>query len=416
MKGNAISSRKRVTIGLLWHSLTSNNLGVGALTESQIAICLAAGEQACVDVDFILFGTTGGSDYFPLGVPIRKGSTASIKQILFGNFTFLNELDQCDLVLDIGEGDSFTDIYGLKRFVAFFLSKLIVLAKRKTLILSPQTIGPFDYWFTRTLAAAIMKRCKRVYARDGQSMAYLESLGVSDNTAEAIDVAFRLPYRCPERESNEQVRIGINISGLLYAGGYTRNNQFSLTLDYRSLIRDLLNELTKDPGNQVWLIPHVATDLNPVEDDRVAIDAFAKEFPNVICAPSFKSPSDAKSFISGMDFMTGGRMHACIAAFSSGVPVVPLAYSRKFNGLFASLNYQWVADGKTMNNQEAFKLIMQGFRERDLLATQIKEGIKIAEKYLQNYEQYTSFCIASHDCPVKKNGQSLKSLSDFNIR
>jgi len=157
----------------------------------------------------------------------------------------------------------------------------------------------------------------------------------------------------------------------------------------------LLSTWTKDPGNQVWLIPHVISDAIPVEDDRVAIDAIAKEFPNVLCAPSFKSPSVAKSFISGMDFMTGARMHACIAAFSSGVPVVPLSYSRKFNGLFASLNYHWIADGKAMNNKEAFELIIRGFNERDLLAKQIKEGIKVAEKHLQNYEQYISFCMTS---------------------
>lgn len=395
MKGNETSSRKRVTIGLLWHSLVSDNLGNGALTVSQIAICLAAGQRAGVDIDFLIFGTTGGSAYAPAGVSVREGGDPFIWHILRGNSNFISDLNQCDLVLDIGEGDSFTDIYGLIRFGNMFLSKLIVMAKRKPLILSPQTIGPFDYWFTRMLATTVMKRCKRVYARDKQSLAYLESLGVSDNADEAIDVAFRLPYLRPERERNEQVRIGINISGLLCSGGYTRNNQFGLTLDYQSLIRDLLNEWTKNPGNQVWLIAHVATDLSPVEDDRVPIEAFAKEFPNVMCAPRFKSPSDAKSFISGMDFMTAGRMHACIAAFSSGVPIVPLAYSRKFNGLFTSLNYHWVADGKTMNNKEAFELIMRGFRERELLAAQIEEGIKVAEKHLQNYEEYISSCMTS---------------------
>ncbi len=394
MKGNETSSRKKITIGLLWHSLTSDNLGVGALTESQMAICLSAGEQAGVDIDFLIFGTRGGSDYAPAGVSFRKGGAVSIKQILLGNSTFLGDLNQCDLILDIGEGDSFTDIYGLRRFVVFFLSKIVVLAKRKPLILSPQTIGPFDSWYTRRLASAIMKRCKRVYARDGQSLAYLKSLGISENADEAIDVAFRLPYLRHEPKHTEQVQIGINISGLLYAGGYTRNNQFGLTLDYPKLIRELLNTWTKDQNNQVWLIPHVIPDNRPVEDDREAIEAFTKEFPNVICAPHFKSPGEAKSFISRMDFMTGARMHACIAAFSSGVPVVPLAYSRKFNGLFTSVNYPWVADGKTMNNKEAFELIMKGFDERELLAAQINNGMKIAENNLQRYEQYISNCMS----------------------
>lgn len=396
MNSNNVSSTKRFTIGLLWHSISSDNLGVGALTESQIAICQAAAVRAGVDIEFLIFGTTGGSYYAPAGVSIRMGSRISIKQILRGNSPFLKELDQCDLVLDIGEGDSFADIYGIKRYIFLIVSKIAVLAKRKPLILSPQTIGPFDHWITRKFAAAVMRRCKRVYARDGLSYAYLTDLSVTDNTAEAIDVAFRLPYVRPKRKLNGQVRIGVNVSGLLFSGGYTGDNQFGLTLDYQALVRELLCEWIKDSKHEIWLIPHVVPDGFPVEDDRVAIDGLLKEFPGTRCAPTFKSPSEAKSFISDMDFMTGARMHACIAAFSAGVPVVPLSYSRKFNGLFSSLNYQWVADGRTMNNNDALELILRGFQKRELLAKQTEDGNKIAQERLQSYEDYICFSLGGN--------------------
>lgn len=39
------TNNKQITVGLLWHSLSSDNLGVGALTESQIAICNAAAKE-----------------------------------------------------------------------------------------------------------------------------------------------------------------------------------------------------------------------------------------------------------------------------------------------------------------------------------------------------------------------------------
>lgn len=48
-----------------------------------------------------------------------------------------------------------------------------------------------------------------------------------------------------------------------------------------------------------------------------------------------------------MDFFTGARMHSTIAAFSSGVPVVPVAYSRKFNGLYDTLKYPYYIDAKS---------------------------------------------------------------------
>lgn len=34
-------------------------------------------------------------------------------------------------------------------------------------------------------------------------------------------------------------------------------------------------------------------------------------------------------------------MHATIGAFSSGVPVIPTSYSRKFEGLYGSLGYNY---------------------------------------------------------------------------
>lgn len=141
-----------LTVGLLWHSFSSDNLGVGALSESQVAICDAAAATAGVDVRYVVFGTTGARNYAPKGAPIRFGGWISTKELLTGQSRFLAELAQCDLVLDIGEGDSFTDIYGLRRFRYHIASKLVALHSGKPLILSPQTIGPFKHWYTRGLA------------------------------------------------------------------------------------------------------------------------------------------------------------------------------------------------------------------------------------------------------------------------
>ena len=43
-----------ISMGLLWHSLSSGNLGVGALTESQLALMCQAAEEASVRCRFIV--------------------------------------------------------------------------------------------------------------------------------------------------------------------------------------------------------------------------------------------------------------------------------------------------------------------------------------------------------------------------
>lgn len=377
-----------ITVGLLWHSTSSDNLGVGALTQSQIAICKAAAAEAGQQVKFIVFGTQGGQSYAPSDTDIVQGSRISLKQILTGRSAFVKELGGCDLVLDIGEGDSFADIYGIKRLLFLFVSKLCVLTKRIPLIISPQTIGPFQYFLTRKIAAALMRSATRVFARDYQSADYLRDLQVTNNTSEVVDVAFRLPFVRPAKYNDGKCHIGINVSGLLYSGGYEGSNQFGLTLNYPDLIRQLLKTWTADANNVVWLVAHVIPDALPRDDDRVAIASLVEEFPGVRVPPPFRSPEEAKSFISGMDFVTGARMHACIAALSAGVAVMPVAYSRKFNGLFTSLNYPHYVDAKRESTDEALAKLYSALPDRKNLSQLAEKSQHQAHATLQKYQDY----------------------------
>ncbi len=47
---------KTLTIGLLWHSINSGNLGVGALTIGNIALIRRAAEAAGLPVRFVILG------------------------------------------------------------------------------------------------------------------------------------------------------------------------------------------------------------------------------------------------------------------------------------------------------------------------------------------------------------------------
>src|SRR4030065_612233 len=110
------SGKPRVNVGLLWHSLSSDNLGVGALTESQLAIVRSAAQRAGVDVSFSVFGPSGSRTGLNDAPGVTVGDRLSIKRILVGQSRYVSQLKACDIVLDIGEGDSFTDIYGVERF------------------------------------------------------------------------------------------------------------------------------------------------------------------------------------------------------------------------------------------------------------------------------------------------------------
>lgn len=374
-----------LTVGLLWHSITSDNLGVGALTLGQMALIEEAAHQRGADVSFYVIGTRGGMNYPINDFRVLDSAEFSFRALKAGRFNALKLLRRCDIVFDIGEGDSFADIYGNKRLFIQVAAKLLTRLFGKPLVLSPQTIGPFKTRTGRILGNIGTRLAHRVYARDHLSSDYLRQNGLAARAQEAIDVAFALPFERPLGELSRRTRIGINVSGLLYNGGYSGSNEFGLTVDYPDLIDRACELFLAMDDTDVFLVPHVITDTSAVEDDLRASQALAQRHPGLKVAPRFRSPVEAKSFISGLHFFTGARMHSCIAAFSSGVPVLPMAYSRKFNGLFNSIGYSHVLDCLQASTEEGLNMLANAVARRAELKHELDKGNLVARSKLEKY-------------------------------
>jgi polysaccharide pyruvyl transferase WcaK-like protein len=87
-----------------------------------------------------------------------------------------------------------------------------------------------------------------------------------------------------------------------------------------------------------------------------------------------------------MDFFMGARIHACIAAFSSGIPIIPMAYSRKFAGLFGSIGYDHTVDCTSETADVIKSKIIAGFDTKDALTIEAATALKIGKTRLQTYE------------------------------
>jgi polysaccharide pyruvyl transferase WcaK-like protein len=309
------------------------------------------------------------------------GWKAVVKLLLFPKKHKTKELLGFDYLFDIAEGDSFTDIYGDERFNRILNSKIFFNFLGKNQVLLPQTIGPFTKEKHQKKAFDVMKKLNAVMSRDEQSYDYTAKYLSKEKISETIDVAFYLPFQSNSFDENK-INVGINVSGLLWNGGYTRDNQFNLKTDYKALIINLVEYFSSIENVQVHLVSHVVPgDGQAVEDDYFAAEELSVKFPNVIIPTRFSTPVEAKSYISGLDFFTGARMHACIAAFSSGVPVCPMAYSRKFNGLFMrTLKYHWMGDCVNDTEEIVFKNIVDAFERRNKLKEQIDNTLEILVK------------------------------------
>ncbi|MWD30164.1 polysaccharide pyruvyl transferase family protein [Aquicoccus sp. SCR17] len=369
-------------IALIGHDTRNDNLGVGALTVSEIELIRRIARRRGVEVQILVLAGQGrascvsGEDVVEQAArPLRKP------------WEFFFALRSCDLAIDISGGDSFADIYGNRRIFQILLQKFLVHWAGLPLVMAPQTVGPFKKPLWRALASLSIKRCAIIATRDSKSVTFLRTIGVRGPIVEASDLALRLPFEVMEPKG-KRIKVGLNVSGLLMHGGFTGNNMFGLKEDYPKLIRNIIEHFKDVPdAPELHLVAHVIPqDRGGVEDDYQACIDLQKEFPETVVAPAFKTPSEAKTYISCLDFFLGARMHACIAAFSSGVPVIPMAYSRKFSGLFGALGYNRVVDCKTDSLEEALDKVSRAFEERDVLKEEVSTALEIGWLKTENYE------------------------------
>lgn len=282
----------------------------------------------------------------------------------------LDLFKNADAILDIGQGDSFADIYGLGRFETIDSVHVLARKLKKPYCLMPQTIGPFRNKSIMNKAKKSLECADFVMVRDKQSLDYVKQIAPSQkNVGEYVDVAFYLPYKRIEFEKSF-THVGLNISGLLWHGGYTGKNELGLSVDYQRLIRKIIEKFLEISNVKIHIIPHVrAKEFGKDNDYLISKELVEKHNnPRIVLAEFFKGPIEAKNYISGMDFFMGARMHSTIAAFSSNTPVVPMAYSRKFNGLFLdTLHYPYMVDLKNDSEDKILDVIMNCFAERETL-------------------------------------------------
>ena len=367
-------SLKIVLMGL---DFNSKNLGCSALGHSFLVALQNTASHLGIQLDLVSVNYASasfkGENYVLRDLPIHIKQKSFRKQ-------FVNEVTDADLVFDFTGGDSFTDIYGLKRFFRETAFKQYVLNKGKPLILGPQTIGPFNKGISRRWAKSIVNKSVRVFTRDSLSYEYSQkTFGTTPFLT--TDIAFMLPAENLDASTIIKGRnIGINVSGLMWHGGYTGHNELGISIDYRRLIESYLEYLFDNKWD-VWLIPHVLPeDASSPENDYQPMEELKVKFPQINLAPRFKTPMEAKGFISNMDFFVGSRMHATVGAFSMGVPTVSIAYSRKFQGLYNSIDYPYVINAKSASTEQAFNQLVEWTDEHLKLKKNVECSMRIVEK------------------------------------
>lgn len=314
-------------------------------------------------------------------------------------------IEMADAVLDISGGDSFADLYGGRRYRMITEPKRLVLARGRPLVLLPQTYGPFSNTTTEATATRILEAATMAWARDQDSYSQLQTmLGESFDPARhrrGVDVAFRLPPTPAADRLDTRLRgwlaegratptMGLNVSGLLYNDPVGDGARFGLRVSYPGMIRALVRRLLDETDANIVLVPHVLGSSRE-SDEAAAVDVLARvpqaDRSRVALAPAYALPGQAKWLIGKLDWFCGTRMHATIAALSSGVPSAAIAYSYKTRGVFASCGLgEEVADARGLGEREVVARLLDSWwrrgQVRETLAAHLPGALHCADEQM----------------------------------
>lgn len=278
-----------------------------------------------------------------------------------------------DIICASNGGDSFSDIYGLKRLFLEFLSIITPELLGKKVVFTPQTIGPFYSVQSKIMAFLCLKFASKVFVRDNKGDKFLSAIGVHPKRTRDIS-----SYMIPEKVDFivKPNTVGININGLMWENNYKGlENCFN---NYKMIIYKITEEVI-NRGYHVLFIPHTySVNEQIAENDYTAIKEVMKKFDtnSVTCLENEYTAPRLKYIISQTEFFIGSRMHSNLAALTTSTPTVALAYSYKFDGTFKMFDVPecviQVKDLPENKISEVVNTVMNILSERDKVISKLK--------------------------------------------
>jgi len=297
------------------------------------------------------------------------------------NEKLLQEYARADLIIDLS-GDSISDNYHWLQSIQACSFLLPAIFLEKTVVIYPQSIGPFRTKLAEFIARFTFNRVKFILAREGITKAYLEKVGINKVPVYlAPDISFLLAPAPDEvvkeillKENigkNDRPLIGMSVSQEIAGFIKTKDGYNS----YVKLMAQVVDYLVNNLNAKVIFVPEV---IGPTKasDDRVIGALVLDKVEHKDRALSITNeygPEELRGLIGQCDLFIGARMHANIAALSMHVPTIAIAYSYKFHGIMRMLGQEnFVYDFTNLSFNELTGKIDEAWKNR----TKIKKDLE----------------------------------------
>lgn len=307
---------------------------------------------------------------------------------IYNRYLMLMEYYRTDLIIDVS-GDGYSDDYGFLASFLWLKELIYPILFNKPIIIFPQSLGPFKSQFTYNFAKFILNRCKVVIARETITKKTIDDMKLKTRVELIDDSAFLLKPVSKDKlnditklvnRNKDKMLIGLSLSQSI--ANFSKASTTEKYKEYLQKMTNLVNYLTK--LGQVVLISHVGGNANKTNDDLIISEIIynnANDKDRIIFLKKRYLPAEWKRIISMCDIFIGARMHANIAALSTNVPTIAIAYSHKFYGIMERYGQsEYVCDIMKLSEDELKEKVNELLQSRKNIIKSLKSKNKEIEK------------------------------------
>lgn len=313
------------------------------------------------------------------------------KTILLNNVgrRLLDNLKDASLLFNVGGGNLNSlmrgDLYG--KGLTYLVCKIL----GKPVILSGQTIGPFNSWLDKRIAKFALNKVDAITLRDANSSTLtLKNIGVTKPIIkETADDAVLLPPISQEEVKhiflNEKIEqhhplIGISLCNSLKDVLALRDRKKIKKTN--QTVAQIADYLISKFGAEVLFIP---MNYNPGADDRVVASEVSELMERRDKASSIMNEYDdrtLKGIIGQIDLAIGFRYHFIVFATTMQVPAIGLYlgkyYEQKIKGILGLMEQEkYAMDLEKASFEEIIELAKEALLNKDSIAKRLGERTEI---------------------------------------
>ena len=246
-----------------------------------------------------------------------------------------------DIVVSIS-GEMLQDAFW-KRIHLFLYQYWLSHKMGKIMAIFPQSIGPLEKWFTKSLTGHVLNQCDLVLPRDHLSFKAVEQLGIDAEKVHLVpDVAINQPYISSDKARQLLEAEGVEIGRRPLVGMAVSKWKELDYQEYLLVMKDLCQLITMDmKGAVVLFSPNMplGQESNDWELAQCLYESLAIK-DNVTLLSKTYTPREFKGMQGELDLFVSTRMHATILSTMIGTPTITINTQPKLLGYMEMIHQQ----------------------------------------------------------------------------